>query len=108
MNLRLICALWAGSWLLCAQTGAKKLAETDCTVEKLGTSIPVELIAEPVAAVTLSAPVWKPAAAPLPSYCSIDGSMGPVKPAAKRSRFSSESCYRRSGASELLSSAGVV
>jgi hypothetical protein len=76
MNLRLICAFWAASGLLCAQ-GAKKLTEADCTAEKLGTSIPVELIGEPVAAVTLSAPVWKSAAAPLPAYCSIDGSMAP-------------------------------
>ena len=61
MNLRLICAFCAATGLLCAQTGAKKLAEADCTAERLGTSIPVELIGEPVAAVTLSGPVWKPA-----------------------------------------------
>jgi hypothetical protein len=83
MNLRLILVFWAASGLLCAQTGAKKLAEADCTAQRLGTSIPVELIAEPVAAVTLDAPVWKPSAAPLPGYCSIDGSMAPIETSGK-------------------------
>ena len=75
MKLRLILAFGVATGLLCAQTGAKKLAEADCTAERLGASISVEPIGGPVAAVTLSAPVWKPAAAPLPAYCSIDGSM---------------------------------
>src|SRR5580698_3493478 len=83
MNLRLICAFWAATGFLCAQPGAKKLAEADCTAEKLGASIPVEVIGEPVAAVTLSAPIWKPAAAPLPAYCSVDGSMAPVETSGK-------------------------
>ena len=83
MNLRLILAFWAASGLLCAQTGANKLAEADCTAERLGSSIPVELIGEPIAAVTLSSPVWKPAVAPLPAYCSIDGSMAPVETSGK-------------------------
>ena len=64
MNLRLICAFWAATGFLCGQTSVKKLAEADCTAERLGMSIPVELIGEPVAAVTLSGPVWKPAATP--------------------------------------------
>jgi hypothetical protein len=83
MNLRLICALWAATGFLSAQPGAKKLTEADCTAEKLGASIPVDVIGEPVAAVTLSAPVWKSAAAPLPAYCSIDGSMAPVETSGK-------------------------
>ncbi len=83
MNLRLICAVWAATGLLCAQPGAKKLAEADCTAERLGTSIPKEAIGEPVAAVTLSVPVWKSAAASLPAYCSIDGSMAPVETSGK-------------------------
>ena len=99
---------WAATGFLCGQTGAKKLAEADCTVESLGASIPKEAIGEPVAAVTLSAPVWKPAGTPLPAHCSIDGSVAPMKPADKRNRFSSEYYYRRSGASAPLSSAAVV
>src|ERR1700722_10234680 len=63
--------------------GTKKLTEADCTTEKLGASIPIDVIAEPVAAVTLSAPVWKPAAAPLPAYCTVDGSMAPVETSRK-------------------------
>ena len=42
MNLRLICAFWTATGFLCAQTGVKKLAEADCTAERLGASIPVE------------------------------------------------------------------
>jgi len=70
---------WAATGFLCGQTGAKKLAEADCTVESLGASIPKEAIGEPVAAVTLSAPVWKPAGTPLPAHCSIDGSVAPIE-----------------------------
>ncbi len=51
--------------------------------ERLGASIPVEQIGEPVAAVTLNSPVWKTAAGPLPAYCSIDGSMAPVETSGK-------------------------
>jgi feruloyl esterase len=83
MNLRLILVFWAASGLLCAQTGAKKLAEADCTAERLGASIAVEQIGEPIAAVTLSAAVWKPAVPPLPAYCSIDGWMAPVETSGK-------------------------
>jgi len=83
VNLRLILAFCSATGVLCAQTGEKKLGEADCTAEKLGISIPVELIGEPIAAVTLSAPVWKPAVPPLPAYCSIDGSMAPVETSGK-------------------------
>ncbi len=83
MILRLIWAFCAASGLLCAQTSAKKLAESDCTAQRLGTSIPAELIGEPVAAVTLTGPVWNPAAAARPAYCSIDGSMAPVETSGK-------------------------
>ncbi len=83
MNLRLILAFCSATGFLCAQTGEKKLAEADCTAERLGASIAVGQIGEPVAAVTLSSPVWKTAAGPLPAYCSIDGSMAPVEASGK-------------------------
>ncbi len=83
MSLRLTICFWASAGLLCGQTAVKKLADTDCTAAKLGSSILVDSIGEPVAAVTLSAPNWKPAAAPLPGYCSIDGSMAPVEAGGK-------------------------
>jgi hypothetical protein len=79
MNLRLTLAFCAATGCLFGQAGEKRLAEADCTAERLGTSIPVELIGEPVAGVTLNGPIWKPAAPPLPAYCSIDGSMTPVE-----------------------------
>ena len=63
MNLRLIWRFGLPPDSLCAQTAPRKLAEADCTAERLGASIPIGAIGEPVAAVTLSGPVWKPAAA---------------------------------------------
>ena len=55
----------------------KIISEADCTAEKLGASIPISAIGEPVEAVTLSAPRWVAAGA-VPPYCSIDGAMAPV------------------------------
>src|SRR5690348_3101111 len=78
MTLRLTWALCAATAFLWSQTEMKTLAESDCTAARLGSSIAVQSIGEPVAAVTLSAPIWKPAAPPLPAYCSIDGAMAPV------------------------------
>ncbi len=54
------------------------VTETGCTVEKLGSSIPVSGIGEPVSGVTLKAPVWTAASGSNPAYCSVDGSMTPV------------------------------
>ncbi len=55
-----------------------KITETDCTVEKLGTSIPASAIGEPVSGVALKPPVWTKASGPNPDYCSVDGSISPV------------------------------
>lgn len=65
-----------------AETGAKTITEADCTAAKLGDSIPVSAIGEPVSAVTLSAPRWIAAAKNLPDYCTISGAMAPVDHAA--------------------------
>ncbi len=54
------------------------ITEADCTIEKLGSSIPVSAIGEPVSGVTLKSPVWTKATASTPGYCSVDGSMTPV------------------------------
>jgi len=56
----------------------KVISETDCTADRLGTSIPVSAIGEPVSAVTLSAPRWHAATNANPAYCSMEGSMAPV------------------------------
>src|SRR5262249_41575617 len=55
----------------------KSISESECTAEKLGSSIPINAIGEPVAGVTLAAPRWV-AAGTTPAYCSIDGAMAPV------------------------------
>lgn len=60
------------------QTESKAITEADCTAEKLGASIPVSAIGEPVSGVTLSAPVWTNAVNAAPAYCSVNGSMAPV------------------------------
>jgi pimeloyl-ACP methyl ester carboxylesterase len=56
----------------------KVLTAADCTVEKLGSSIPVSAIGEPVSGVTLNAPAWTDAAGSNAAYCTVDGAMAPV------------------------------
>jgi len=56
----------------------KIIAEADCTAAKLGSTIPVSVIGEPVSGVTLNAPVWTAAANSTPAYCSVNGSMAPM------------------------------
>jgi hypothetical protein len=56
----------------------KAITEADCTAAKLGSTIPVSAIGEPVSSVTLNAPVWTRATDSNPAYCSVDGSMAPV------------------------------
>ena len=54
------------------------ITEADCTAEKLGSSIPVSAIDEPVSGVRLKSPAWTKAAGSTPGYCSVDGSIAPV------------------------------
>jgi pimeloyl-ACP methyl ester carboxylesterase len=61
-----------------AAQGSREITAEDCTSTKLGTTIPVSSIGEPVAGVTLAAPRWVPAAGTAPAYCSIDGAMAPT------------------------------
>jgi feruloyl esterase len=56
----------------------KTITEADCTAARVGATIPVNAIGEPVAGVTLNAPRWTAAAA-TPAYCSVDGVMAPVE-----------------------------
>jgi hypothetical protein len=56
----------------------KIITEAECTATRLGTSIPIASIGEPVSAVTLSAPQWHAETNTNPAYCSIEGSMAPV------------------------------
>jgi feruloyl esterase len=80
LTLTLIAGRAGRHFLLLAQAPSidpKLIAESDCTAEKLGSSIPVTDIGEPVAAVTLASPRWVPAGNS-PAYCSIDGAMAPM------------------------------
>jgi pimeloyl-ACP methyl ester carboxylesterase len=65
----------------------KTITEADCTVAKLGTSIPVKAIGEPVTNVTLGEPKWTAATESTAAYCSIDGAMAPIDPAARPINF---------------------
>jgi feruloyl esterase len=66
---------------------ARSISQSDCTAEKLGTSIPTSSIGEPVSSVTLSAPVWTPATDSPVAYCSIEGALAPVNADAKPINF---------------------
>ncbi|HEX4997866.1 MAG TPA: tannase/feruloyl esterase family alpha/beta hydrolase [Terriglobia bacterium] len=61
-----------------ATAAAKMISAEDCTAAKLGSSIPVSAIGEPVAGVTLSEPRWVAGNGNAPAYCSVDGAMAPV------------------------------
>jgi feruloyl esterase len=65
----------------------KTITEADCTAAKLGTSIPVKSIGEPVSNVTLAEPRWTAATETAQGYCSIDGAMAPIDPAARPINF---------------------
>jgi len=54
------------------------IAASDCTLEKLGSTIPVEKIGEPVRRVTLSTATWTAETGNAPGYCRVDGVIDPV------------------------------
>jgi feruloyl esterase len=56
----------------------KVISEADCTAEKIGAGIPPSAIGEPVAAVTLNAPVWTAASGTTAAQCVVEGAMAPV------------------------------
>jgi len=71
----------------------RTLTSADCTTERLGATVPVSSIGEPVSSVVLAAPQWVAAVEPplglpdlargparegAPAYCSVDGAMAPV------------------------------
>jgi hypothetical protein len=65
----------------------KVITEADCTAAKMGSTVAVSAIGEPVSGVTLDAPVWAGAAGSSPAYCSVKGAMAPVDPNAKPINF---------------------
>jgi pimeloyl-ACP methyl ester carboxylesterase len=72
-----------------ASDRTRSITEADCAAAKLGDSIPVSAIGEPVSAVTLSAPRWNPPGRNPAAWCSVNGSMAPVDhaPTAKPINF---------------------
>lgn len=81
--------LWSMDSAPDAQSPSRTIGAADCTAEKLGSSIPVTSIDEPVSAVTLDAPRWVDAARGSQPYCTVNGSMAPVdrSPTAKPINF---------------------
>jgi hypothetical protein len=73
-------AVWTKAQTVTSETVIenKVIKESDCTAAKIGSTIPVSAIGEPVSAVTLDAPVWTGAAGSNPAYCTVNGSMAPV------------------------------
>ena len=63
-----------------AQTDNIVITEANVTVERVGTSIPVSAIGEPVSAVNLSPPRWVAGADAASSYAVVEGAIMPVDP----------------------------
>jgi feruloyl esterase len=76
--LALVASLKAKSPQAPAAQGSREITAEDCTSTRLGATIPVSSIGEPVAGVALAAPRWVAAAGNTPAYCSIDGAMAPT------------------------------
>ena len=54
------------------------ITATACTLEKLGATIPVENIGEPVRRVVLATAAWTAETTNAPGYCRVDGVMEPI------------------------------
>ncbi|MDR7096249.1 tannase/feruloyl esterase family alpha/beta hydrolase [Hydrogenophaga laconesensis] len=63
------------------------ITAADCTAARLGTTVASADIGEPVAAVTLNAPVWTAAAGSNQAYCSLTGAIYAVDPSAPAINF---------------------
>ncbi len=84
-----VALIWPAGTEAQSPASSTTITEADCTAAKLGDSIPVSAIGEPVSAVNLNAPRWNPAAKNGPAYCSVNGAMAPVdkSPTAKPINF---------------------
>jgi Tannase and feruloyl esterase len=58
--------------------GTTIITAADCTVDRLGASVPTSSIGEPVRSVTLSAPSWVEAANGVAAHCRVNGSMASI------------------------------
>jgi len=68
-------------------TGDRVITAADVTVERVGTSIPVSDIGEPVGGVTLSPPRWFDATGNSVAYAVVEGAIAPKDPNAKPINF---------------------
>ena len=70
--------LWVSGVVAQTPATSKTTSEAECTAAKLGSSVPVSAIGEPVSGVTLSEPRWNAAAKSGGPYCTVNGSIAPV------------------------------
>jgi pimeloyl-ACP methyl ester carboxylesterase len=73
-----VALIWSAGAGAQASGNSRTITESDCTAAKLGDSIAVSAIGEPVSGVTLSAPRWNPPGRNPAAWCSVNGSMAPV------------------------------
>jgi pimeloyl-ACP methyl ester carboxylesterase len=66
---------------------SKTITSADCTPDRVGRDIPTTAIGEPIGKVTLADPAWVNATDTAPAYCSVDGVLAPVDPAAPPINF---------------------
>lgn len=67
--------IWAAGAGAQGSANSRTVTEADCTAAKLGDSIPVSAIGEPVSGVTLSPPRWNRPGRNPAAWCSVNGSM---------------------------------
>ena len=70
--------LWVSGVVAQTPATSKTTSEAECTAAKLGSSVPVSAIGEPVSGVTLSEPRWNAAAKSGGPYCTVNGSIAPI------------------------------
>ncbi len=83
--------IWSSGGGAQGPAASKTITEADCTAAKVGSSIPVSAVGEPVGAVTLNEPRWNAAGrAGGGPYCSVNGAIAPVDkaPTSKPINFS--------------------
>ena len=80
MRVLVLCglSLLAATAVVAQPPTGKTITPADCTAARLGDSIPVPMIGEPVRSVTLAAPAWVDAGNGTPAHCRVDGVMAPI------------------------------
>ncbi len=63
------------------------ITSADCNSAKLGTSVPVSEIGEPVSGVNLTSHAWTDASGSNQAFCRVNGNMTPIEPTAPNINF---------------------